>query len=139
MKRLIQVLAAAVAASLAISGSLHFAYAQERGQALAGGGMAPRRITMGVGKSTIIDLPEDAAEIFVANPAVANAVVRTARKIYLIGTGSGQTSLFALDKKGNEIASFEISIGRDIGELSQILRVALPTSTIQTRTINDTI
>ena len=105
----------------------------------AGTNDGARRITMGVGKSTIIDLPEDAAEIFVANPAVANAVVRTARKIYLIGTGSGQTSLFALDKKGNEIASFEISIGRDIGELSQILRVALPTSTIQTRTINDTI
>ena len=98
-----------------------------------------RRITMGVGKSTIIDLPEDASEIFVANPAVANAVVRTARKIYLIGASAGQTSLFALDKKGNEIASFDISIGRDIGELSQILRAAVPTASIQTRTINDTI
>ena len=98
-----------------------------------------RRISMGVGKSTIIDLPEDAAEIFVANPAVANAIVRTARKIYLIGTAAGQTSLFALDKQGNEIASFEINIGRDIGELTQILRAALPTADVKVRTINDTI
>ena len=98
-----------------------------------------RRISMGVGKSTIIDLPEDAAEIFVANPAVANAIVRTARKLYLIGVGPGQTSLFALDKKGNEIASFEVNIGRDIGELTQILRAALPSAEVQVRTINNTI
>ena len=105
----------------------------------AGTNDGSRRISMGVGKSTIIDLPEDAAEIFVANPAVANAVVRTARKIYLIGAAAGQTSLFALDKKGNEIASFEVNIGRDIGELTQILHAAIPTAAVQTRTINDTI
>ena len=105
----------------------------------SGANEGARRISMGVGKSTIIELPEDAAEIFVANPAVANAIVRTARKIYLIGTGAGQTSLFALDKKGNEIASFDINIGRDIGELSQIINAALPNTAIQVRTINDTI
>ncbi len=97
------------------------------------------RITMGVGKSTIIDLSQDAAEIFVANPAVANAIVRTARKIYIIGTGTGQTTLFALDKQGREIASYEISIGRDVGELSQILRVALPGTQIAVRTVGDSV
>ena len=97
------------------------------------------RISMGVGKSTIVDLPEDAAEIFVANPSVANAIVRTARKIYIIGVGAGQTSLFALDKQGHEIASFEINIGRDIGELSQILKAAMPTTQINVRTIGDAI
>ena len=98
-----------------------------------------QRISMGVGKSTIIDLPEDAAEIFVANPAIANAIVRTARKIYIIGVGAGQTSLFALDKQGREIASFEINIGRDIGELSQILKAAMPTTQINVRTVGDAI
>lgn len=97
------------------------------------------RISMGVGKSAIISLPEDAAEIFVANPAIANAIVRTARKIYLIGVGPGQTSLFALDKGGREIASYEINIGRDIGELSQILQAAMPTTHINVRTIGDSI
>ena len=102
-------------------------------------GTGARHISMGVGKSTIVDLPEDAAEIFVANPTIANAIVRTARQIYIIGAGAGQTSLFALDKQGREIASFEINIGRDIGELSQILEAALPSAAIKVRTINDTI
>jgi pilus assembly protein CpaC len=98
-----------------------------------------RRIQMGVGKSTIIDLPEDASEIFVGNPQVANAVVRSARKIYVIGIASGQTSVFALDKQGRQIADLEISIGRDIGELQQILKAALPNSAISARTVNETI
>ena len=129
---------------LLLAGSLSIAVAlpvdaRPRVQMENGVNVGARRISMGVGKSTIIELPEDAAEIFIANPTVANAIVRTARKIYVIGAGAGQTSLFALDKQGREIASFEINIGRDIGELTQILRAALPTAAIKVQTINDTI
>ena len=97
------------------------------------------RISMGVGKSVILDLPQEAAEIFVGNPSVANAVVRTARKLYVIGVANGQTSIYALDRQGRQFASFEISIGRDIGELSQILHAAMPTTAIVVRTVNDTV
>ena len=98
-----------------------------------------QRISMGIGKSVILDLPQDAAEIFVGNPAVANAIVRTARKLYVIGVANGQTSVYALDRQGRQFASFEINIGRDIGELAQILHAALPNTDIAARTINDTI
>ncbi|MCW2284686.1 pilus assembly protein CpaC [Rhodoblastus acidophilus] len=100
---------------------------------------ATRRLTMGVGKSVILDLPADAGEIFVGNPAVANAVVRTARKIYVIGQATGQTTIFAMDKQGRRIATLELSIGRDIGELNSILQTALPNSRITARTVNDSI
>jgi pilus assembly protein CpaC len=100
---------------------------------------AARRVQMGVGKSVIIDLPEDAAEIFVGNPQIANAVVRSARKLYVIGIANGQTSVFAIDKQGRQIADLEISIGRDVGELQQILKAALPNSAITARTVNETI
>ena len=55
------------------------------------------RIQMGAGKTVLFDLPRDATEIVVGNPAVVNAVVRTPRKIYLMGAGLGQTTVFALD------------------------------------------
>jgi len=100
---------------------------------------ATRRVTMGVGKSIILDLPVEAGEIFVGNPTVANAVVRSARKIYVIGQTTGQTTIFAMDKQGRRIATVELSIGRDIGELDSILRTALPNSRIAARTVNDSI
>jgi pilus assembly protein CpaC len=139
MKRLIPVLAAAFVASFTVLASFRESHAQERMEAWPSGGVTPQRISMGVGKSRIIDLPRDAAEIFVANPRIANAVVRSPRKLYIIGMDAGQTSLYALDQQGRQIAAFELSIGRDIGELQQILHAAMPTAAITARTVNDTI
>ncbi len=100
---------------------------------------AVKQLTMGVGKSIIVDLPADAGEIFVGNPAIANAVVRSPRKIYVIGQRAGQTSIYAMDKQGHRIAALELSIGRDIGQLQAILQTALPNARINARTVNDSI
>ncbi|WP_378774587.1 type II and III secretion system protein family protein [Methylopila musalis] len=75
------------------------------------------RIDLGIGKSYAVTLPSDAKEVFVADPSVANAVVRTARKAYLIGTGPGQTDVKFLDAEGREIASYEVSVSRDVGSI----------------------
>lgn len=98
-----------------------------------------RSISMGVGKSVVVDLPRDATEVVVGNPAVVNAVVRTPRKIYLLGASQGQTTVFAVDSEGRQFANFEISIGRDVGELGPLLKAALPRSEIVPRTVNETI
>lgn len=102
-------------------------------------GAASRRVTMGVGKSMIVELSADAGEIFVGNPAIANAVVRSTRKIYVIGQSAGQTTIYAMDRQGRRIATLELSIGRDIGQLQNILQTALPHSRIVARTVNDSI
>jgi pilus assembly protein CpaC len=139
MKRLFPILAAGITASLSIMAGIGALHAQEKAEARFNGAVTPRRIAMGVGKSVIIDLPQDAAEIFVADPKVANAVVRSPRKLYVIGMDPGQTSVFALDQQGRQIAALELSIGRDVGELQQILRAAMPAAAITARTVNDTI
>jgi len=100
---------------------------------------AVRHLQMGVGKSVIVDLPADASEIFVGNPAVANAIVRSARRLYIDAIANGQTSIFALDKDGHQIVVFELSIGRDIGELQELLRTALPGNDIQVKTVADSV
>lgn len=102
-------------------------------------GLLSRRISMGVGKSTVIDLPGEASEVVVANPKIADAIVRTARQLYIVGVDAGQTTISAVGADGRQIASLEISIGRDVGELSQLLRLALPKANIVPRTVNGTI
>ncbi len=116
------------------------ARAQSDGRAAAGRGDGiTRRISMGVGKSMILDLPQDASEIFVADPKVANAIVRSARRLYIIAAQSGQTSIYALDKNGQRIAVYELSVGRDVGELENILKAALPSAEISAHNVNDSI
>ena len=75
------------------------------------------RIDLGIGKSFVVTLPRDAKEVFVADPSVANAVVRSARKAYLIGAGPGQTDVMFLDADGREIAAYEVSVSRDVGSI----------------------
>jgi len=139
MKRPIPILAWGLMVILSALACSNASRAQEQDGATSWSSFVSRHINMGVGKSVIVDLPQAAAEIFVANPKVANALVRSPRKLYLIGVEAGQTSVFALDHEGRKIAAFELSIGRDIGELQQILRAAMPATAIVARTINDTI
>ena len=98
-----------------------------------------RRLTLAVGKSSIIDLPSDASEVFIGNPLVANAVVRSAHKMFIMGVANGQTTIFALDKNGRQIATLELTIGRDTSELAAILATALPNNDIHVQTVDDTI
>jgi len=50
-------------------------------------------VALGVGKSVVIDLPHDIKDVLVGDPKIANAVVRSARRAYIIGTGVGQTNV----------------------------------------------
>ncbi|MGL4635752.1 MAG: type II and III secretion system protein family protein [Beijerinckiaceae bacterium] len=101
--------------------------------------VSARSIEMGVGRSIVVDLPRDAKEVFVANPAIANAVVRSARKLFIIGVANGSTTIMALDGDGQQIAAFEMQVGREPGLLQKTIRAALPHANIKAVSIGDSI
>jgi pilus assembly protein CpaC len=85
-----------------------------------------RFIPLGIGKSVVIDLPADVKDVLVADPKVANAVVRSARRVYMIGTGIGQTNVFFFDADGRQIAGYDIAVTRDLNGVRAALRQSLP-------------
>lgn len=87
-----------------------------------------RRVELTAGRSVIVDLPRDAKEVFVANPAVANAVVRSTRKVFVIGMADGATSIFILDAEGRQIAALDVTVARDLnlGTLRELLGQSIP-------------
>lgn len=95
------------------------------------------RIDLGIGKSFVVSLPRDAKEVFVADPAVANAVVRSARKAYLIGAGPGQTDVKFLDDAGREIASYEVSVSRDVGSIRSSIARSIDGSKVRVEGVGD--
>ncbi len=100
---------------------------------------AVKTLQLGVGRSVIVDLPEDAAEIFVGEPKVANAIVRSAHRVYISTLAAGQTTIFALAADGRKILQLEVSVGRDIGSLKELLDTAIPGNDIQPKTVADSI
>ena len=98
-----------------------------------------KNLQLGVGRSMIVDLPEDAQEIFVGDPTIANAIVRSARRVYLTTIASGTTTIFALGADGRKIAVLEVTVGRDVQELVRLLKSAIPGNEIQVRTVSGSI
>lgn len=98
-----------------------------------------QRIKLGLNKSLVIDLPQDAYDILVANPAVADAVTRTARRIYLFGKQVGETNIFVFGADGQQIASLDLSIERDVAGLEDYLERFIPNSDITVELLNDNV
>ncbi len=51
----------------------------------AGGQLNAKFLPLGIGKSVVVDLPRDVKDVLVADPKIANAVVRSAQRAYIIG------------------------------------------------------
>ncbi len=90
-----------------------------------------RSLALGVGKSVVIDLPRDIKDVLVADPKIANAVIRSSQRAYIIGAAVGQTSIVFFDAAGQQIAAYDIAVKRDLNGLRATLRQALPNSDIQ--------
>lgn len=104
-----------------------------------GGIGAKRRLTIGLNKALVIDLPSDAHDILVADPSMADAVTRTSRRIYLFGKTVGQTNIFVFGPGGEEIVTLDVEIERDISGLEANLRRFLPDSAIKVEIVSDNI
>ena len=61
-----------------------------------------RFLSLGIGKSIVIDLPRDIKDVLVADPKIANAVVRSAQRAYIIGATIGQTNIVFFDSAASK-------------------------------------
>jgi len=100
---------------------------------------AHRRLKIGLNKAVVVDLPEDAHDILVSDPSMADAVTRTSRRIYLFGKKVGQTNIFIFGGDGQEVVSLDIEIERDVSGLEANLKRFIPDSNINVEIVSDNI
>jgi pilus assembly protein CpaC len=103
----------------------------------ADGQMNSRFLALGIGKSVVIDLPRDIKDVLVADPKIANAVVRSAQRAYIIGAAVGQTNIVFFDSAGQQIAAYDIAVKRDLNGIRAALRQTLPNADIQIEGLGD--
>ena len=85
-----------------------------------------RFLSLGVGKSVVVDLPRDVKDVLVADPKIANAVVRSSQRAYIIGGAVGQTNVVFFDADGQQVASYDIAVKRDLNGVRAALRQSMP-------------
>src|SRR5207302_9102073 len=93
---------------------------------VADGELNARFLSLGIGKSVVVDLPREIKDVLVADPKIANAVVRSSQRAYIIGAAVGQTNIVFFDAVGQQIASYDIAVKRDLNGVRAALRQTLP-------------
>ena len=101
--------------------------------------VATQSVKLGLNKSIVVDLPADAYDILVANPSVADAVTRTARRIYLFGKAVGETNIFVFGAGGEQIVSLDLTVERDTAGVEEYIKRFIPTSDVKVELINDNV
>jgi pilus assembly protein CpaC len=96
-----------------------------------------RAVALGVGKSVVIDFPRDIKDVLVANPKVANAVIRSARRAYVIGGEVGQTNVFFFDAAGKQMVGLDLAVTRNLNGIRAAIKQVLPDSDIRVEGIGD--
>ena len=129
--------AAIVASSFAVTRQSSAADANVPIIQLVGSDASSRFVPLGVGKSVVIDLPRDIKDVLVADPLIANAVVRSSRRAYIIGVKVGQTNVFFFDADGRQIGGLDIAVKRDLNGLRAAIKQALPNADIQVEGLGD--
>jgi pilus assembly protein CpaC len=104
---------------------------------IAASDLGSRAVTLGISKSVVIDLPRDIKDVLVADPKIANAVVRSSRRAYIIGIAVGQTNVFFFDADGKQIAGFDIAVKRDLNGIRTAIAQVLPDADINVEGIGE--
>jgi pilus assembly protein CpaC len=106
-------------------------------EASAGGQLNAKFLPLGIGKSVVVDLPRDVKDVLVADPKIANAVVRSAQRAYIIGAAVGQTNIIFFDSAGQQIAAYDIAVTRDLNGVRAALKQTLPNADIRIEGVGD--
>ncbi|HKT53969.1 MAG TPA: type II and III secretion system protein family protein [Caulobacteraceae bacterium] len=106
---------------------------------LAAASEGVRSISIPRGKSAIVDLPVDARDVLVTNPQVADAVLRTPRRIYVMGVAPGMTDAAFFDAAGRRILALNIRVDQDFSAVSQTINRLIPGAQVHVESANTSI
>ncbi len=96
-------------------------------------GMLPqsRSVSLGAGKSLLVEFDFELRDVLVSDPQGVDAVVQTSNRVFLIAKRPGQTNAFFFDAAGHQVLTLDISVGADSSGLENLLARLVPGSNIR--------
>ena len=98
-----------------------------------------RPVMVGLNKSIAISLPGDVREVVISDPDIVEAVVRTTRRVHLLGQKVGQATASFIGRDGRQMMTLDVSVERDLAPVSALIKRLIPASDVRLESINDNI
>jgi pilus assembly protein CpaC len=105
----------------------------------AGSASSTQLLALPIGRSAVVDLPVDARDVLVTNPQIAEAVLRTPRRIFVLGLKSGVTDAMFFDSSGRRLLALNIRVDQNVSALADTINRILPGSQVKVEAINDSV
>jgi len=103
----------------------------------AAANVGPQKLSIAMGKGAVIEFDRDVRDIFVASPDIADAAVRTPRRIFVTALKVGTTNLILLDSNGDRVGTLEITVAADVVALNDQLARTMPGSRVKAEALSD--
>ncbi|MGF1649496.1 MAG: type II and III secretion system protein family protein [Hyphomicrobiaceae bacterium] len=100
------------------------------------GEIAEERITVGVDKSVLIEVPITLTDVLVSNPEVVDASVQSSRVVYLIAKDLGEANVIMVGDDGRKLV-VEVAVTRDLAPLAATIARLIPGSNIRAEMVGD--
>ncbi|MEM9421981.1 MAG: type II and III secretion system protein family protein [Pseudomonadota bacterium] len=101
-----------------------------------GEALTSREIILPLGKAAIVDLPRPAVDVLVSAPNVVDPVIRSPRRIYIMGREPGQANAFFFDAQNNQILNLEIRVEQDADAIRSVVKKLLPDARLDVESLN---
>jgi pilus assembly protein CpaC len=88
-----------------------------------------------VGKGSFLSLPRPITDVFVVTPGIADVEVRSNRELFVYGLRAGETAIYATDENGETVYEATVQVMRNIDQVREMLRLAMPRATIDVKSI----
>ncbi len=98
-----------------------------------------RKVTVGLDKSMLVEVPTALQNVLVSNPDVVDAVVQTSQQVYLLGKFAGEANVHFMGPDGRKILYLEVTVARDVTVLRDTLHRLIPGSSINAEMMGDTV
>ena len=99
----------------------------------------PSIVELPLNKVQPIDLKRNVRDVIVANPEVADVIIKTQTKAYIIGRTTGDTDILFVDEAGNVINHIIARVDLDVAAATAAIRAVVPSANVTLKSINNSI
>ncbi|MFT4057454.1 MAG: type II and III secretion system protein family protein [Novosphingobium sp.] len=92
-------------------------------------------VSLSIGSGQLVNVPGSMADVFVANDAVADVQVKSAKQFYVFGKAGGTTTVYASNAAGAVVWSGTVRVGSNLDSVDSMLRLAIPDARIGVSTM----
>ncbi|MBO6949241.1 MAG: type II and III secretion system protein family protein [Rhodospirillales bacterium] len=90
-------------------------------------------------RGRLIKLRAAAQTVFVANPEIADVQIKSPTLVYVLGKAAGETTLFAVDRREQVLASIDLHVSHNLDRIGASIRTLHPEADVQLASVGDTL